>query len=308
MAPKRSPGLPPPYRDPALEWLIANGRLAMTSAGGYEILPAPVNSSAVPKTPLMAASSKARAKPALAITSGVGPATPVVLMKAVAKHPGRAAHPKAAINVDYDAAGDQHTTPTITASPTISFQSNQPTTITTSNSPSGSTSKSNPMRVDTLVKSSSGRSSKDKRRAMLGPQAKRLAGSLRSQPKTLDTGGRRAAPQYHKKRGDKSFALAIAADAELRSEAMDLYKKDMRSAGDTSGFNWITWLDLHRAWWSFEGGAIPDPLPPHHRQDRRGGMPSQGIWVQVRTKLYQFCERPAPLRGLPLGHHPRLGV
>ena len=136
MAPRRSPGLPPPYRDPALEWLIANGRLAVTSRGSYEILPAPVNSSAVPKTPLMAASSKARAKPALAITSGVGPATPVVLMKAVAKHPGRAAHPETADK----AAGIQHTTPLITTTPTTGSQSNQPTTITTSNSPSGSTS------------------------------------------------------------------------------------------------------------------------------------------------------------------------
>ena len=96
---------------------------------------------------------------------------------------------------------------------------------------------------------------------MLGPQAKRLAVSLRAQTRLEDTGGRRAAPQYHKKRGNKSIALAIATDAGLRSEAMDLYRRDMRSAGDTSGFYFVTWNYLHRAWWSFEGGSIPDPLP-----------------------------------------------
>ena len=90
MAPKRSPGLPPPYRDPALEWLIANDRLATTSTGSYQILPAPETVVISPKVTLMTTSCKARPTPALSIPSSSGPSSPTVLMKAVAKYAGRA--------------------------------------------------------------------------------------------------------------------------------------------------------------------------------------------------------------------------
>ena len=137
---------------------------------------------------------------------------------------------------------------------------------------------------------------------MLGPQAKRLAVSLRAQTRLEDTGGRRAAPQYHKKRGDKSIALAIATDAGLRSEAMDLYRRDMRSAGDTSGFNWVPWLDLHLLV-VIRRRHGPGSAALNHRQDRSSGMPAQGIRAKVRAELYRRREGPALVRGLPPGHH-----
>ena len=69
-------------------------------------------------------------------------------------------------------------------------------------------------------------------------------------------------PVYLKTRGDKRMALAIADDVDLRMQAMAAYEKDMKSAGDTSHFNVVTWEDLHRAWWAtLPGGSQVAVLP-----------------------------------------------
>ena len=55
-------------------------------------------------------------------------------------------------------------------------------------------------------------------------------------------------PVYNKVRGSKREAFNIAADDDLREQAMATYLKDKRSEGDTSGYNVKTWCDLHHAW------------------------------------------------------------
>mgnify|MGYP006999513922 FL=1 len=59
------------------------------------------------------------------------------------------------------------------------------------------------------------------------------------------------------------MALEVAADAESREAALKLYERDARSAGDTSGYNLVTWSDLHDAWWRHSGRSVPVwPLTP----------------------------------------------
>ena len=59
------------------------------------------------------------------------------------------------------------------------------------------------------------------------------------------------------------MALEVAADAESREAAQKLYERDARSAGDTSGYNLVTWTDLHEAWWEHSGRSVPVwPLTP----------------------------------------------
>ena len=55
-------------------------------------------------------------------------------------------------------------------------------------------------------------------------------------------------PEYHLKRGDKRKALAVASDPELLEEAEEAYRRDWTSAGDTSNYNVLTWVELHIAY------------------------------------------------------------
>ena len=54
-------------------------------------------------------------------------------------------------------------------------------------------------------------------------------------------------PEYNLKRGSKKAALAVAQDPQAFAEAERLYMKDWSSAGDTSNYYLITWLELHAA-------------------------------------------------------------
>ena len=54
-------------------------------------------------------------------------------------------------------------------------------------------------------------------------------------------------PEYNLKRGSKKAALAVAQDPDAFAEAERLYMKDWTSAGDTSNYYLITWLELHAA-------------------------------------------------------------
>ena len=61
------------------------------------------------------------------------------------------------------------------------------------------------------------------------------------------------------------MALEIAGDKDLREQAMTSYLKDVKSAGDTSEYNLITWTELHFAWWKHvpDGDQVlPFPLTP----------------------------------------------
>ena len=88
-------------------------------------------------------------------------------------------------------------------------------------------------------------------------QATSLAPALRKQ----------APPVNHTLRGDKKRGLEIAKDPDLLSEAVDIFKKQARSSGDTSHFNVRTWIDFHTsvACWP-RYGLSPDcpalPLTP----------------------------------------------
>ena len=66
---------------------------------------------------------------------------------------------------------------------------------------------------------------------------------------------------YNKVRGDKKTAIAIASDGELRQLAMRAYKRDQRSEGDTSHFNYQTWAQVHAVWWSFDAATPTSILP-----------------------------------------------
>ena len=72
-----------------------------------------------------------------------------------------------------------------------------------------------------------------------------------------------APPIYNRTRGSKTLALEIARDPLQRAEAIRRYRKDIKSAGDTSKFNKVTWTMLHAAWWAFVGVSWPAfPLTP----------------------------------------------
>ena len=69
-----------------------------------------------------------------------------------------------------------------------------------------------------------------------------------------------APPINYTARGDKRRGLAVARDPDLLAGAMETYKNEVRSAGDTSDDNVKTWLDFHEVvTWSRFG--LPDPCP-----------------------------------------------
>ena len=62
--------------------------------------------------------------------------------------------------------------------------------------------------------------------------------NAKTQAKTRED---KAPPIYNKTRGSKRVALEIAEDKDLRGQAMSAYLKYVKSAGDTSEYNLITW-------------------------------------------------------------------
>ena len=95
-----------------------------------------------------------------------------------------------------------------------------------------------------------------------GQKLRKMLKKQRKEKKKKDAGGRMAPPAYHKKRGNKQKALAIASDPLLREDALKHFKKDMKSAGDTSEYNMVTWHELHEAWWAHEGASCIPPILP----------------------------------------------
>ena len=67
----------------------------------------------------------------------------------------------------------------------------------------------------------------------------------------------------YKARGDKKYGLRTAAHLVLLDAAILNFKKDTRSAGDTSEFNTKSWRDDHQEvdWRRLGGPAGCDPLP-----------------------------------------------
>ena len=74
-------------------------------------------------------------------------------------------------------------------------------------------------------------------------------------------GGNRAPPVNLTVRGSKELALTAAATPEGRAAALEAYRRDIRSANDTSDFYVVTWRALHDAWWAPLGSPIPDVFP-----------------------------------------------
>ena len=78
--------------------------------------------------------------------------------------------------------------------------------------------------------------------------------------------GKRTAPVYNKVRGSKKAALELLRNPAKRKAAMEAYRRDKRSAGDTSCFNLATWEEYHKEWYDAEPGLNPPafPLTPEH--------------------------------------------
>ena len=78
--------------------------------------------------------------------------------------------------------------------------------------------------------------------------------------------GNNTAPVYNKVRGSKKAARELLRDPAKRKAALESYRRDKRSAGDTSCFNLATWEEYHKEWYDAEPGANPPafPLTPDH--------------------------------------------
>ena len=57
---------------------------------------------------------------------------------------------------------------------------------------------------------------------------------------------KRTAPVYNKVRGSKKAALELLRNPAKRKAALEAYRRDKRSAGDTSCFNLATWEEYHK--------------------------------------------------------------
>ena len=68
-------------------------------------------------------------------------------------------------------------------------------------------------------------------------------------------------PIYNKLRGSKRAAFAVARDPQRRKEALEQYRRDQRSAGDTSGFNLKVWKEFHDEWYIYAAGRVPAAFP-----------------------------------------------
>ena len=123
--------------------------------------------------------------------------------------------------------------------------------------------------MSTTTPASSGTSSQgagtDDKKAAIKEQT-RKSGTAKAKVKTqAKARENKSPPIYNKTRGSKRLALEIAEDKDLRDQAMSAYLKDVKSAGDTSEYNLITWIELHFAWWRHipDGEQVlPFPLTP----------------------------------------------
>ena len=107
--------------------------------------------------------------------------------------------------------------------------------------------------------------SKDADTVSVNVASSSAAGSSKDKKQdTLSAAPRKITPPiYNRTRGNKSLALEIAKGPMQRAEAIRRYRKDIKSAGDTSKFNKVTWTMLHTAWWAYVGITFPAfPLTP----------------------------------------------
>ena len=81
------------------------------------------------------------------------------------------------------------------------------------------------------------------------------------EPKTVNSTKDKIPPVYNKRRGSKRLAFAVARDPRKRKEALEQYRRDQRSAGDTSGFNLKVWKEFHEEWYMYADGQAPAPFP-----------------------------------------------
>ena len=66
---------------------------------------------------------------------------------------------------------------------------------------------------------------------------------------------------HNKLRGSKRVGFAVARDPQRRKEALELYRRDQRSAGDTSGSNLKVWKEFHEEWYMYSDGRVPASFP-----------------------------------------------
>ena len=72
-----------------------------------------------------------------------------------------------------------------------------------------------------------------------------------------------APPINYAVRGDKKLGLAVAKDPALLDAAIDRYRAEVRSAGDTSDAYVKTWFDFHdQVNWTRLGMPLPCPAVP----------------------------------------------
>ena len=84
-----------------------------------------------------------------------------------------------------------------------------------------------------------------------------------AEAKAKSMGKRATPPVNYTARGDKRRALAVARDPDLLDAAVDNFKREIRSSGDTSDENVKTRVEFHNAvCWTRFGLADPCPSLP----------------------------------------------
>ena len=102
-------------------------------------------------------------------------------------------------------------------------------------------------------------------------------------------------PVNYTARGDKRRGLEIARDPGLLGEAVAHYKREIKSAGDTSDDNARTWSDFHQAtcWTRF---CLVEPVPMLPLTPLKimvVGSVFKGSGYRSTNKLHVGCEAPA---------------
>ena len=230
MAPKRRSFA---FVDPALTWMVERGLVPENQRISSEM--------PMIRPPLMQASSKATSALTPTTSSDMGSSTLMVTRSKASSSRPTSPSPKPYTTPSHSAMSSSGWSSSVKVLPSLS--SCAAATSTSSSMASG-------------ISMATGASTKEDEKTAV-PKAKG-----KSQSKTRED---KAPPIYNKTRGSKRLAIEIAGDTDLREQAMASYLKDVKSAGDTSEYNLLTWTELHHAWWKHipNGDHVPPfPLTP----------------------------------------------
>ena len=107
-------------------------------------------------------------------------------------------------------------------------------------------------------------------------------------------------PVYNKIRGSKRAAMDIIGDAAKRRAALEEYRKDKRSAGDTSDFNLKTWIEYHDGWYRSEVGVVPPAFPLTAAHIEAVGSVLKGADYRSSYNYLNAAKTASPALGLRL--------